>query len=101
MTGYDSAAHIAEEVANATSVAPIAIVSAVAITWILGFFVLIATSFAILDVGALLGTSLSLPMAQVYYDVLGKQGMLAIWSYVSLLFLSPRCTGVLNSFILD
>jgi hypothetical protein len=69
-----------EETANAAIVAPLAMVVAVGSTWLLGFFMIIATSFAVLDVGGLLGTPLSLPMAQVYYDVLGKQGMLTIWS---------------------
>ena len=51
-------------------------------TWLLGFFVLISLSFAVLDIDALAGTSLSLPMGQVFYDVLGKHGMLAIWSCI-------------------
>lgn len=77
-------------------------VVAVVSTWLLGFVMLIATSFAILDVEALLETPLVLPMAQVrvtfasvtvflcsncffgqiYYDVLGKRGMLVIWRFV-------------------
>lgn len=83
LTGYDSAAHVAEEVINAAVVAPLAIVSAVSATWVLGLALLISASYTILDVGGLLGSSLSLPMAQLYYNVLGKHGMLAIWSCVS------------------
>jgi amino acid transporter len=80
LSASDSAAHIAEEVSNAAWVAPIAIVSAVTSTWLIGFFILIAASFTILDVGAILGSDLPLPMAQIYYNLLGKQGMLIIWS---------------------
>jgi len=65
LTGYDSAAHVAEEVTNAATAVPFAILVGVSSTWILGFFVLISASFAILDVGALVNSDLAMPMAQV------------------------------------
>jgi amino acid transporter len=74
----DSAAHVAEEVASAAKSGPLAIITAVGGTWLLGWFVLITTAFVITDVNEILGSALSLPMAQVYYDTLGKKGMLAL-----------------------
>ncbi len=82
LTGWDSASHIAEEVSNASTAGPLAMVVGVSSTWLLGWFVLIAASFSILDITALSETTLSLPMGQVFYDVLGKHGMLAIWSCI-------------------
>ncbi|KAF7356946.1 hypothetical protein MVEN_01030600 [Mycena venus] len=82
LTGYDSAAHISEETAGAGRAAPIAILVGVGATASLGWLLLIATSFVIPSVGDLLGTSLPLPMGQVFLDVLGKRGMLAIWSFI-------------------
>ncbi|KAG6902012.1 hypothetical protein C0995_005660 [Termitomyces sp. Mi166 len=60
----DSAAHISEETAGAS--------------WIL----LITISFVIPSITELLDTDLPLPMAQVFLDILGKRGMLAIWSFI-------------------
>ncbi|KAG9313229.1 amino acid transporter [Chiua virens] len=62
LTGYDSAAHISEEVAGAQRSAPIAIILGVASTEILGWLVLIAASFATKSVSSLLTTDLPLPM---------------------------------------
>ncbi|KAK0467117.1 APC amino acid permease [Desarmillaria tabescens] len=82
LTGYDSAAHISEEVAGADVAAPVAIITAVAGTAGLGWILLIATSFAIPSITDLLSTELPLPMGQVFLDVLGKRGMLVIWSFI-------------------
>ncbi|KIM39625.1 hypothetical protein M413DRAFT_415651 [Hebeloma cylindrosporum] len=82
LTGYDSAAHISEETANAARAAPLAIIVSVLATATLGWLLLIATSFAIPSVSDILGTSLPLPMGQVFLNVLGKRGMLAIWSLI-------------------
>ncbi|KAL1694173.1 amino acid/polyamine transporter I [Schizophyllum commune] len=82
LTGYDSAAHISEEVAGAARAAPIAILVGVGGTAALGWLLLIATSFAVVSIPALLESELPLPMGQVFLDVLGKKGMLAIWSFI-------------------
>ncbi|KAI0330851.1 amino acid transporter [Cubamyces sp. BRFM 1775] len=82
LTGYDSAAHISEEVAGAARVAPIAILVSVAAVEIMGWLLNIAASFATASVPALLSTDLALPMGQLFLDVVGKRGMLAIWSFI-------------------
>ncbi|KAJ7065321.1 amino acid transporter [Mycena amicta] len=82
LTGYDSAAHISEETSNAGRAAPIAILVGVGATASFGWLLLIATSFVVTSIDDLLGTSLPLPMGQVFLDVLGKRGMLAIWSFI-------------------
>ena len=86
----DSAAHISEETANAARAAPLAIIVSVLGTAILGWLLLIATSFAIPSVSDILGTSLPLPMGQVFLNVLGKRGMLAIWSLIIVVQVSTR-----------
>lgn len=78
----DAAAHISEEVSDAASSAPVAILSGVLATEILGFLFMIAASFATNSVSDLLGTSLPLPMGQLFLNTLGKRGMLAIWSMI-------------------
>jgi amino acid transporter len=82
LTGYDSAAHISEETANAARAAPLAILVSVAFTSIMGWLLLISISFAIPSVSDILGTDLPLQLGQVFLNVLGKRGMLAIWSMI-------------------
>jgi amino acid transporter len=95
LTGYDSAAHVSEEVAGAARAAPIAILVGVAGTATLGWLLLIAASFATPSVSALLGTSLPLPMGQLFLDTLGKRGMLAIWSCIIVVqFVTGAAQGV-------
>ncbi|KAH9854849.1 amino acid transporter [Lenzites betulinus] len=82
LTGYDSAAHISEETANAARAAPIAILVGVGATASLGWLLSIAASFATASVPDLLDTTLPLPMGQLFLNILGKNGMLAIWSLI-------------------
>ncbi|KAL4249810.1 Amino Acid-Polyamine-Organocation Transporter [Abortiporus biennis] len=82
LTGYDSAAHISEEISGAARAAPTAILVSVASVGSMGWLVLIAASYATTSVTDLLSTKLSLPMGQLYLDVLGKKGMLAMWSLI-------------------
>ena len=76
--------------AGAQRSAPIAILLGVASTAILGWLVLIAASFATSSVSSLLSTDLPLPMGQLFLDVLGKRGMLAIWSLIIVVQVSQR-----------
>jgi len=82
LTGYDSAAHISEETAGAARAAPIAILTGVGLTASLGWILLIAASYATASVSDILGTTLPLPMGQLFLNNLGKTGMLAIWSFI-------------------
>jgi len=59
-----------------------AIIISVIGTATLGWLTLIATSFAIPSIGDILSSDLPLPMGQVFLNVLGKRGMLAIWSLI-------------------
>ncbi|KAG7091468.1 hypothetical protein E1B28_010498 [Marasmius oreades] len=95
LTGYDSAAHISEEVAGAARVAPIAILVGVSATASLGWLLLIAVSFVIPSINDVLASDLPLPMGQVLLDVLGKPGMLAIWPFIIIVqYVSGAAQGV-------
>ncbi|KXN84941.1 hypothetical protein AN958_11883 [Leucoagaricus sp. SymC.cos] len=80
LTGYDAAAHISEEVSSASRAAPVAILTGVLGTEILGFFLMIGASFASSNIPRIVNTNLAMPMGQVYLDTFGKKGMLAVWS---------------------
>jgi amino acid permease (GABA permease) len=95
LTGYDSAAHVSEEIAGAARAAPIAILIGVAGTAGLGWILLIAASYATSSVPELLTTTFPLAMGQLFLDTLGKQGMLAIWSFVIVVqFVTGAAQGV-------
>ncbi|KZT06558.1 amino acid transporter [Laetiporus sulphureus 93-53] len=95
LTGYDSAAHIAEETSGAARAAPIAILVGVGATASLGWILFIAASFATASVSDLLATNLPLPMAQLFVNVLGSRGMLAIWSFIIVVqFVTGAAQGV-------
>ncbi|KAF9075393.1 amino acid transporter [Rhodocollybia butyracea] len=95
LTGYDSAAHISEEVAGAARVAPIAILVGVGATAGLGWVLLIVVSFVTPSISNLVSSDLPLPMGQVFLNVLGKKGMLTIWSLVIVVqFVTGAAQGV-------
>ena len=73
---------VSEEVAGAARAPPYAILIGVAGTASLGWILLIAASFATASVSDVFSSTLPLPMAQLFLDVLGKKGMLIIWSFI-------------------
>ncbi|KAG0703807.1 amino acid transporter [Suillus ampliporus] len=79
LTGYDSAAHIAEETAGAARAAPIAILVGVIATEILGWLYYIAASYATASVPDIMQSKLALPLGQVFLNVLGKKGALTLF----------------------
>jgi amino acid transporter len=58
-----------------------------------GWLTFIAASFALTSVPDLLESTLALPMGQLFLDVLGKKGMLAIWSLIIVVQVSPSQTS--------
>ncbi|KAJ6469717.1 APC amino acid permease [Mycena vitilis] len=95
LTGYDSAAHISEETAGAGRTAPVAILVGTCATACFGWLLMIVISFVIPSIDNLLGTSLPLPMGQVFLNVLGKRGMLIIFSFIIIVqFVTGAAQGV-------
>ncbi|KAH7885382.1 amino acid transporter [Phlebopus sp. FC_14] len=97
LTGYDSAAHIAEETAGAARAAPIAIMVGVLATELLGWVYFIAASFATYSVSDILSTELALPMGQVFLNVLGKKGALALWWSITVLQFLCGCSQAVDA----
>jgi amino acid transporter len=72
-----------EEASNAAKAVPLGIISAIGLSWVLGFVILIAIAGVIdPDFSNVLGTAFGQPMAQIYFDALGKQGTLGFMSWV-------------------
>ncbi|KAH8557029.1 APC amino acid permease [Umbelopsis sp. PMI_123] len=73
LTGYDSAAHMAEETQNAQKGGPISILSSILATAVIGFIFLLSVTCSIQDYDRVINSS-SIPIAQVFLDALGKSG---------------------------
>ncbi|KAF8443051.1 amino acid transporter [Boletus edulis BED1] len=97
LTGYDSAAHIAEETSNAARAAPIAIMVGVLGTEILGWLMFIAFSFATYSVPDVLQSKLALPVGDVFLHVLGKRGALALWWSIAVLQYLTGCSQTVDA----
>lgn len=90
--GFDSCVHMSEEAANAAKAVPYGILMSVGSCWILGFIILIVIAACINpDLEAVLGSSYGQPMAQIYYDAIGKNGALGL---MSLLFIVQFLMGL-------
>jgi amino acid transporter len=94
--GFDSAVHISEEATNATKAAPFGILFSIGSCWLFGWIcciVIVATM--VQDVESILGSSFGQPMAQIYYDSLGKNGALG---FMALLMIVQFLVGPFVSF---
>ncbi|MCJ1452412.1 GABA-specific high-affinity permease [Mycoblastus sanguinarius] len=79
--GFDSAVHMSEEAANATKAVPYAILMSIGSCWFFGFIIMIVIAACINpDLSSVIGSSYGQPMAQIYYDAVGKHGTLGLMS---------------------
>jgi amino acid transporter len=77
--------HISEESSNAATAVPWAIVSAVGISGILGWAINVSLAFCMgNDINSLINSPVGQPMAQIFFNSFGRNGTLALWSFVVL-----------------
>ncbi|CAG8972645.1 hypothetical protein HYALB_00011384 [Hymenoscyphus albidus] len=74
MTDYDATAHITEEISQPEVKAPWAISMAMLFTYLAGFLFNIVLCFCMGDPNEILASPLAQPVAQLYYNSLGKSG---------------------------
>ncbi|XBQ90151.1 GABA-specific high-affinity permease [Aspergillus fumigatus] len=81
---FDSCVHMSEEATHATRAVPLGILWSTGLCGILGFLSL-AVIAAVMDTNLekVLGTAFGQPMAQIYYDALGKPGALGFMAVVA------------------
>ncbi|MGV9315412.1 amino acid permease [Streptomyces sp. NPDC003691] len=77
-SGYDASAHLSEETSNASVSAARGIVRAIWVSWIAGFVLLMALTFAIQDYDGALNSETGVPPAQILLDALGSGGAAAL-----------------------
>ncbi|KAH8766578.1 gaba permease [Hyaloscypha finlandica] len=89
---FDSCVHMSEEAANAAKAVPYGIMMSIGCCWFLGFIIMIVIGACINpDLESVLGSSFGQPMAQIYYDAIGKSGTLGL---MSLLFIVQFAMGL-------
>ncbi|CZR62084.1 probable amino acid permease 2 (AAP-2) [Phialocephala subalpina] len=74
MTDYDATAHITEEISEPEVKAPWAISLAMLFTYVAGFLFNIVLCFCMGDPSEILASTLAQPVAQLFYNSLGKSG---------------------------
>ncbi|KAL6229701.1 hypothetical protein BDW75DRAFT_224582 [Aspergillus navahoensis] len=81
---FDSCVHMSEEATNAARAVPLGILWSSGLCGILGFLSLAVIAAVIdTDLEAVMGTTFGQPMAQIYYDCLGKPGALGFMAVVA------------------
>ncbi|AEO59305.1 hypothetical protein MYCTH_2307498 [Thermothelomyces thermophilus ATCC 42464] len=82
LTGFDASAHLSEETKKASWSAPIGVISSVGFSALFGFFVLMALLFSIQDFAAVLDSRYGQPVLQIFVDVAGEDGALALFTLI-------------------
>jgi amino acid transporter len=90
--GFDSCVHMSEEAANAAKAVPYGILMSIGSCWILGWIIMIVLAACMSpDLSSLLESPFGQPMAQIYYDAIGKNGAMGM---MSLLFIVQFLMGL-------
>ncbi|CAI7617572.1 unnamed protein product [Penicillium glandicola] len=75
---FDSCVHMSEEAMHAAKAVPLGIIWSAGSAFVLGFLVLSVIAATMNpDVSAIITSKFGQPMAQIYYDALGREGALA------------------------
>ncbi|KAJ5649961.1 GABA-specific permease [Penicillium longicatenatum] len=81
---FDSCVHMSEEATHAARAVPLGIIASSGLCGILGFLCLAVIAASMdTDIEAILSSKFGQPMAQIYYDALGKQGALGFMAVVA------------------
>ena len=90
--GFDSCVHMSEEASNAALAVPYGIVMSIGSCWLFGWILLIVIA-ACMDpqLENVLGSKFGQPMAQIYYDAIGKHGAIGL---MTLLFIVQFLMGL-------
>lgn len=72
-TGFDGAWHMSEEIENAVTVVPRAMMTSISLNGSLGFGFLIALLFCMGDIGEALSTNTGYPIIQIFYTSTGSR----------------------------
>ncbi|KAL6304632.1 amino acid transporter [Sparassis latifolia] len=84
LEGCETAAQVAEEAKRAEFLAPIAVVGSILGSWLIGLAYMLALLFSVQSIASVQATSYAIPIAQLYYDAVGKRLTLMCLTVVAL-----------------
>lgn len=84
LEGCETAAQVAEEAQRAEILAPIAVVGSIIGSWLIGLAYMLALLFAVQSISSVQATSYAIPIAQLYYDAVGKRLTLMCLTVIAL-----------------
>jgi amino acid permease (GABA permease) len=96
MTDYDATAHIAEEIKNPEIIAPWAISAAMGFTYIAGWLFTIVLTYCMGEPLDILSSPMGQPVAQIFYNVLGKPGGI-FFTTASFLIMNFTCLAAIQA----
>ncbi|KAL2834331.1 amino acid permease-domain-containing protein [Aspergillus cavernicola] len=80
MSGYDSPFHLSEECSNANIASPRAIVMTSGVGGLMGWFLQLVVAYTVIDIDGVLNSDLGQPWASYLFQVMSRNGALAILS---------------------
>ncbi|KAN0119003.1 APC amino acid permease [Russula decolorans] len=78
LTGFDASAHMTEETHNAAMSGPIGIITAIGVSAILGWFLILSLLFSIQDYESTVASPTGQPVTQIFLDTVGKKGTIVL-----------------------
>lgn len=78
LTGFDASAHMTEETHNASMSGSLGIVTAIGVSAILGWLLILGLLFGMQDYDATVGSSTGQPVAQIFLDTVGEKGAIVL-----------------------
>ena len=73
MEGCETAAQVAEEARRTEVLAPLAVVDSIVGSWVIGLAYMLALLFSVQSISSVQATSYAIPIAQLYFDAVGKR----------------------------
>lgn len=73
LEGCETAAQVAEEAKRAEFLAPLAVVGSIVGSWLIGLAYMLALLFSVQSISSVQATSFAIPIAQLYYDAVGRR----------------------------
>ncbi|KAI0795906.1 APC amino acid permease [Abortiporus biennis] len=78
LTGFDASAHMTEETHNAAMSGSIGIITAIGVSAVLGWFLILGLLFSIQDYDATVASATGQPVAQIFLDTVGVKGAIVL-----------------------
>ncbi|KAI9452252.1 APC amino acid permease [Russula earlei] len=78
MTGFDASAHMTEETRNAAISGSMGIVMSIAVSAILGWFLILGLLFSIQDYEKTISSPTGQPVTQIFLDTVGEKGAIVL-----------------------